>query len=123
MTESHYTHRTQMLPWITKHPKRTALAFFLIWGIGDWFSTLFMVSTHGTSIEANPFMKFVLVHSSPGFSLIKLGGMAVISWLIFRWRKNLWDNQLTVPVFEIFILWGIGVVIVNTLLGLGVIVP
>ena len=52
----------------------------------DWATTLFLIFHLGAQVEANPVMRFVLEQPDgvAWFTTIKLGGAALIAWMIPR---------------------------------------
>jgi hypothetical protein len=52
----------------------------------DWATTLFLIFHLGSQVEANPIMRSVLEHPNGVelFTIIKLGGAAMIAWMIPR---------------------------------------
>lgn len=118
MTE--YTHRFQACERISGHPKRAALAFFVVWGIGDLLSTIAMTQAIGPWFEANPVMRFFLSQGAIDFAIVKFVGSGLVTAGIYYWRDGLWQNSYWVPIYEVMLIWGVLVVIANTLASVGV---
>ncbi|NHN50013.1 hypothetical protein G9464_20810 [Halostella sp. JP-L12] len=107
------------IPEISRTPKRAIPVVVFFHAIADLVTAYWMMDTRGTAVEGNPLTVAVYNHGPEVYALFIVFAVALLGGLFWRWRHDLWSNEWTPVLVELFLIAGIAMTLGNAITALG----